>query len=68
MTDKNFKRYAERAAAIRRANVQRHITAHNKNKLREDIARDVRNRQMVMEHNTLLEASLRRIGYVLATS
>ena len=58
----DFKRAAERARAIRRANVQRHVTAHNKNKLREDIARDVANRQATMEHNLLLEASLRHSG------
>lgn len=58
----NFKEAAERARAIRRANVQRHVTAQNKNKLREDIARDVANRQYTMEHNMLLEASLRHSG------
>ena len=58
----NFKQAAERARAIRRANVQRHVTAQNKNKLREDIARDVANRQYTMEHNMLLEASLRHSG------
>ena len=52
----------ERAATIRRQNVQRHQIAAAKNKLRDDIARDTQNRNYQFELGRLQEASLRHNG------
>ena len=51
---------AERAAVIRRQNVQRHETSAANHKLRADIQRHTANRNMQMELARLHEASLRR--------
>ena len=56
----------ERAQAIRRQNVQRHNIAAAKNKLRDDIARDVANRNYQFELGRLQEASLRHNGLDVA--
>ena len=56
----------ERAATIRRQNVQRHQMAAAKNKLRDDIARDTANRNYQMELGRLQEASLRHSGLDVA--
>ena len=56
----------ERAATIRRQNVQRHQIAAAKNKLRDDIARDVANRNYQFELGRLQEASLRHNGLDVA--
>lgn len=53
---------AERAAVIRRQNVQRHMRAAAVNKLREDIQRHTAVRNMQMELGRLQEASLRHSG------
>ena len=53
---------AERAAVIRRQNVQRHHKATAVTKLREDIQRHTANRNMQMELGRLHEASLRHSG------
>ena len=52
----------ERAATIRRQNVQRHQIAAAKNNLRDSIARDVANRNYQFELGRLQEASLRHNG------
>ena len=56
------KQALERAATIRRQNLQRHQVAAAKNKLRDDIARDVANRNYQFELGRLQEASLRHNG------
>ena len=56
----------ERAATIRRQNVQRHQMAAAKNKLRDDLARDVANRNYQHELGRLQEASLRHNGLDVA--
>ena len=56
------KRAAERAATIRRQNVQRHIRSAQVSKLREEIQRHTANRNMQMELGRLQEASLRHSG------
>ena len=56
----------ERAATIRRQNVQRHQIAAAKNKLRDDIARDTANRNYQFELGRLQEASLRHNGLDVA--
>ena len=56
----------ERAAAIRRQNVQRHQISQAKNKLRDDIARDTANRNYQFELGRLQEASLRHNGLDVA--
>ena len=56
----------ERAAAIRRQNVQRHQISQAKNKLRDDIARDTANRNLNFELGRLQEASLRHNGLDVA--
>ena len=53
---------AERAAVIRRQNVQRHHRATATIKLREEIQRNTANRNMQMELGRLHEASLRHSG------
>ena len=53
---------AERAAVIRRQNVQRHMKAAAVTKLREDIQRHTAVRNMQMELGRLQEASLRHSG------
>ena len=53
---------AERAATIRRQNVQRHQKAAAVSKLREDIQRHTANRNRQMELDRLHEASLRHSG------
>ncbi len=53
---------AERAAVIRRQNVQRHVKAAAVTKLREEIQRHTANRDMQMELGRLHEASLRHSG------
>ena len=56
------KSYAERAAVIRRQNVQRHQKAAAVTKLREEIQRHTANRNAQMELDRLHEASLRHSG------
>ena len=56
----------ERAATIRRQNVQRHQIAAAKNNLRDSIARDVANRNYQYELGRLQEASLRHNGLDVA--
>ena len=53
---------AERAAVIRRQNVQRHHKAAAVTKLREEMQRHTANRNMNMELGRLHEASLRHSG------
>ena len=53
---------AERAAVIRRQNVQRHVKAAAVSKLREEIQRNTANRNMQMELGRLQGASLRHSG------
>ncbi len=53
---------AERAAVIRRQNVQRHVKAAAVTKLREEIQRHTAVRNMQMELDRLHEASLRHSG------
>ncbi len=53
---------AERAAVIRRQNVQRHMKAAAVTKLREEIQRHTAVRNMHMELGRLHEASLRHSG------
>jgi len=53
---------AERAAVIRRQNVQRHVKAAAVSKLREEIQRHTANRNMQMELDRLHMASLRHSG------
>ena len=53
---------AERAATIRRQNVQRHQKATQVSKLREEIQRHTANRNRQMELDRLHEASLRHSG------
>ena len=53
---------AERAATIRRQNVQRHQKAAAVSKLREEIQRHTANRNAQMELDRLHEASLRHSG------
>ncbi len=53
---------AERAATIRRQNVQRHVKAAAVTKLREEIQRHTAVRNMQMELDRLHEASLRHSG------
>ena len=53
---------AERAAVIRRQNLQRHMKAAAVSKLREDIRRHTAVRNMQMELDRLHEASLRHSG------
>ncbi len=53
---------AERAAVIRRQNVQRHVKAAAVSKLREEIQRHTANRNLQMELGRLQEASLRHSG------
>ena len=52
----------ERAAVIRRQNVQRHMRAAAVTKLREDIQRHTAVRNMQVELGRLQEASLRHSG------
>ena len=52
----------ERAAVIRRQNVQRHMKAAAVTKLREEIQRHTSVRNMQMELDRLHEASLRHSG------
>ena len=58
----NSKAAAERAATIRRQNVQRHVKAAGVTKLREEIQRHTSIRNMQMELDRLHEASLRHSG------
>ena len=60
------KRAAERAAAIRRQNVQRHQKAAAVSSLREEIQRHTANRNRQMELDRLNEASLRHSGLDVA--
>ena len=53
---------AQRAAVIRRQNVQRHHRAAEVHKLRSEIQRHTANRNMQMELGRLHEASLRHSG------
>lgn len=53
---------AERAAVIRRQNVQRHHKATAVSKLRTEIQHHTANRNMQMELDRLHEASLRHSG------
>ena len=53
---------AERAAVIRRQNLQRHVKAAAVTKLREEIQRHTAVRNMQMELDRLHEASLRHSG------
>ena len=53
---------AERAAVIRRQNVQRHVKAAAVTRLREEFQRHTANRNMQMELGRLHEASLRHSG------
>ena len=53
---------AQKAAIIRRQNVQRHVKAAQVSKLREEIQRHTANRNMQMELGRLQEASLRHSG------
>ena len=53
---------AERAATIRRQNVQRHEKAAATSRLRADIQRHTANRNRQMELDRLHEASLRHSG------
>ena len=53
---------AERAAVIRRQNVQRHNRAAAVTKLREELQRNTANRNMQMELDRLHEANLRHSG------
>ena len=53
---------AERAAVIRRQNVQRHQKAAAVSKLRDEIQRHTANRNLQMELGRLNEASLRHSG------
>ena len=53
---------AERAAVIRRQNIQRHVRATATTALREQIQRHTANRNMQMELGRLQEASLRHSG------
>ena len=53
---------AERAAVIRRQNVQRHHKAAAVSKQREEIQRHTANRNMQLELDRLHEASLRHSG------
>ena len=53
---------AERAAVIRRQNVQRHQTATAMSTLRTEIQRHTANRNIQMELDRLHEASLRHSG------
>ena len=53
---------AERAAVIRRQNVQRHQKAAAVSKLRDEIQRHTANRNLQMELGRLHEASLRHSG------
>ena len=53
---------AERAAVIRRQNVQRHYKATAVSKLRAEIQHHTANRNMQMEIDRLHEASLRHSG------
>ena len=53
---------AERAAVIRRQNIQRHFRATATTKLRDEIQRHTANRNMQMELGRLQEASLRHSG------
>ncbi len=57
-----YKAAAERAAVIRRQNVQRHVKAAAVTRLREEIRRHAANRNMQMELGRLHEASLRHSG------
>ena len=57
---------AERAATIRRQNVQRHHKAAGVSKLREEIQRHTANRNAQMELDRLMEASLRHSGLDVA--
>ena len=57
---------AERAAVIRRQNVQRHQKAAATSKLRTDIQRHTANRNHQMELDRLHEASLRHSGLDVA--
>ena len=56
----------ERAATIRRQNVQRHQIAAAKNSLRDSTARDTANRNYQFELGRLQEASLRHNGLDVA--
>jgi len=57
---------AERAATIRRQNVQRHQKAAATSKLRTEIQRHTANRNHQMELDRLHEASLRHSGLDVA--
>jgi len=57
---------AERAAVIRRQNVQRHQKATATSKLRTEIQRHTANRNYQMELDRLHEASLRHNGLDVA--
>ena len=57
---------AERAAVIRRQNVQRHQKATATSKLRTEIQRHTANRNYQMELDRLHEASLRHSGLDVA--
>ena len=57
-----YKAAAERAATIRRQNVQRHQKAAAVSKLREELQRHTANRNAQMELDRLHEASLRHSG------
>ena len=57
-----IKAAAEKAATIRRQNVQRHQRATAVTKLREELVRHTANRNAQMELGRLHEASLRHSG------
>ena len=56
------KQATQRAAVIRRQNVQRHERAASMSKLREEIQRHTANRNRQMELDRLFAASLRHSG------
>ena len=56
------KQATQRAAVIRRQNVQRHERGASMSKLREELQRNTANRNRQMEHDRLLAASLRHSG------
>ena len=58
----NLKEASQRANTILKQNVQRHERAASINKLRENIKRDVNNRNMQHELGRLYSASLRHNG------
>ena len=60
--DQQFKRYVQKAAAIRRGNVERHDKAAAVATLRRDIQRNVENTNRQFEYSRLLAGSVRHNG------